>query len=160
MHEIVIIVAKYFLALSFLGALYVWLKLNPEQKKLFILEGVVGGILAILLAVIGSKLYNDPRPFVVGHFTPYFAHGADNGFPSDHTLLTSVLAFLAMKYSKLWGWILLAVAVLIGLARVIGGVHHLADIIGSIIFAGVGVLVAQSIIRRFYSRPVAADTKE
>jgi len=157
MHEIVIIVAKYFIVVSALVALYIWVKLDREQKKQFIIEGFIGGILALVLAIIGSKLYHDPRPFVVGHFTPYFLHGNDNGFPSDHTLITSVVAFLAMKYSKLGGWVLLALAVMIGLARVIAGVHHLVDIIGSIIFAGIGILVAQLIVRRTFAKSKVAE---
>ena len=157
MHEIVIIVAKYFIVVSALVALYIWIKLSRENKKQFILEGFIGGILALGLAIIGSKLYHDPRPFVIGHFTPYFPHGNDNGFPSDHTLITSVVAFLAMKYSKVGGWILLVLAVMIGLARVIAGVHHLADIIGSIIFAGIGILVAQLIARRTMGKTKIAE---
>ncbi len=152
MHEIVTITAKYFIVISALVTVYIWLKLDREKKKLFIIEGFVGGILAIGLAIIGSKLYHDPRPFVVGHFTPYFSHGNDNGFPSDHTLITSVVGFLVLKYSKIGGWILVAVAVLIGLARVIAGVHHMTDIIGSIVFAAIGVWLARYIVRRFIAR--------
>jgi len=148
MHEIVIIVAKYFIALSALVTLYVWLRLSTEAKKRFIVEGFIGGVLAVLLAIIGSKLFHDPRPFVAGHFTPYFPHGNDNGFPSDHTLLAAVFAFLTLKYSKFYGWLLIVLAVLVGLARVIAGVHHLADIAGSIVFAAIGILIAQVISRQ------------
>lgn len=148
MHEIVIIIAKYFIVLAALVALYVWLKLERDQKKTFILEGLVGGLLALALAFIGSRLYHNPRPFVVGHFTPYFSHGNDNGFPSDHMLLTSVLAFLCLKYSKTWGWVLVILAILIGSSRVIAGVHHSIDIIGSAIFAAIGVAVARFAISR------------
>ena len=148
MHEIVIIIAKYFIVLSSLAALFVWLKLERNQKKTFILEGLIGGLIALALAYIGSRLYHNPRPFVVGHFTPYFSHGNDNGFPSDHMLLASVLAFMCLKYSKLWGWVLIVLAILIGTSRVIAGVHHSIDIIGSAVFAALGITLAQVVISR------------
>lgn len=142
MHEVVIIVAKYFIVLSALIALYVWLRLSTNDKKRFIIQGIIGGIIALILAEVGKHIYNDPRPFVVGHFTPYFSHGTDNGFPSDHTLLTSFLGFLVICYRKNIGWILLVIAALIGAARVIAGVHHVVDIIGAFVFAGIGALIA------------------
>lgn len=142
MHGIVTFFAKYFIVLSVLGALAVWLRHGKRQKIRFILLAIFGGIITLILAKIGSHVYYDTRPFVAGHFTPYFSHGADNGFPSDHTLLASFLAFLSWQYSRKAGIVLLVIAVLIGLSRVIAGVHHLTDVIGSIIFALIGVLIA------------------
>lgn len=142
MHQIVIIVAKYFIVLAALLAAVVWLKASTPEKKRFIALAILGAIFSLVLAKVGNKLHSDPRPFVVGHFTPYFSHGADNGFPSDHTLLASFIAFTTWRFSKTAGVVLLIIAILIGLSRVIAGVHHLQDIIGSIIFAFIGVWLA------------------
>ena len=156
MHGIVVFVAEYFIALAALTTLYVWLKLNRPQKKTFVIEGVIGGIIAIVLALIGSKLFHNPRPFVVGHFTPYFPHAKDNGFPSDHMLLASVFAFVVFKYNKMWGWVLAGLAVLIGASRVISGIHHSIDIIGSVIFAAAGVALARFLADRFINKKLAS----
>lgn len=152
MHELVIIIAKYFLLLSLLISFVVWLRLSTREKKEFILLVVIGGIIALLLAKLGGKLFYDTRPFIAGHFTPYFSHGADNGFPSDHTLLTSLLAFVVLKYQRREGYILLGVAVLVGVARVIAGVHHLTDIVGSIVFSGAAVYITLKIIQSLQNR--------
>lgn len=156
MHKIVIFVAQYFIILSTLTTFYVWLKLKRDSKKTFIIEGVIAGVIAIALAFIGGKLFHNPRPFVVGHFKPYFPHANDNGFPSDHMLLSSVFAFVAFKYSKLWGWVLVALAILIGASRVIAGIHHSIDIIGSVVFAAIGVAVARFVADRFINKKLAA----
>lgn len=146
MHAEITFIAKYFIVLSVFGAFVVWLKLEIRQKKQFIVLAIVGGILTLLLAKIGSHLFYNPRPFVVGHFVPYFAHGNDNGFPSDHTLLAAMLAFVSWRYSKKAGIGLLIIAIIIGLSRVVAGVHHVIDIIGSIVFAFIGVWLASQII--------------
>lgn len=149
MHETVIIIAKYFIVLAVLIAFAVWLRVSTPQKKRFIVLAVLGGIFSLALAKLGSKLYSDPRPFVAGHFTPYFSHAPDNGFPSDHTLLTSFLAFTTWRFSRLSGTAVLALAVLIGASRVIAGVHHWLDIAGSIVIAFIGVWLAGLLVNRF-----------
>lgn len=141
MHEIVIFIAKYLFIVSLIGSFVVWLKLSRREKKEFIILALASGLLALALAKLGSWIFYNPRPFVVGHFAPYFPHGNDNGFPSDHTLLTSFLAFVVIKYNRTAGYWLLLVAILVGISRVIAGVHHLVDIIGSIIFSAVAVYV-------------------
>lgn len=151
MHEFVTIVAKYLLIISVLGALYVFWQLDGRDKKRFLVEALVGAVIAYGLAKLGSQFYNNPRPFVEGNFTPYFSHGADNGFPSDHTLLASYLGFLVLKYHKNLGYFLLVGAALIGAARVIAGVHHTIDIIGAFIFAALGAWLAWVIVKKLPS---------
>ncbi len=148
MHNLITIIAKDFIVIPLLIALVVWLRLDRHHKKEFIVLAAGSAVITLALAVIGSKLFNDPRPFVVGHFTPYFAHGHDNGFPSDHTLLGSLLAFLVYKYDRKLGGLALIFALAIGLARVLSGVHHTVDIIGSVVFAALGVSLTAALIHR------------
>lgn len=153
MHQAVIVVAEYFILLSVLLALWTFIEQPRAKKKEFIIVGLVGAVLAVLLAKLGSHLYYDPRPFIAGHFTPYFSHGNDNGFPSDHTLLASFLAFLSLRYSKRFGAALLLLALAIGLARVQAGVHHLIDIAGSFACTAIGVGLASFVAKRRGNKP-------
>ncbi len=141
MHILDSLIAKYLIFISIVAVAYFFWHLPNDQKKRFVIEAAVGGVLAIVLAKIGSKFFYDTRPFVAGHFTPYFTHGNDNGFPSDHTLLASFLGFLLLKYNKRWGYVLLIFAAVIGLSRILAGVHHLADIVGSFVFAGIAMAI-------------------
>ena len=146
MHSLVIFVAKYFIVLSVGIAAYAWWQLNRAQKKAYILLAIVAGILSLLFAKASSKLYYDPRPFITGHFTPYFPHGNDNGFPSDHTLLSSFLAWLTLCYSRRLGWLMLLISVLIGGARVIARVHHVTDVVGAIMLSGAAVWLSKTVL--------------
>ncbi|MDB5169435.1 MAG: phosphatase family protein [Candidatus Saccharibacteria bacterium] len=155
MHTIVTLVAKDFILLSPLVLLYVWLRLSKAKKIEAIYIGVVAAVLAVLLAVIGSRLFNDPRPFVAGHFTPYFAHGKDNGFPSDHALIAGLFAAITYVYSKRFGTLAFIIAALIGGARVIAGIHHVIDIIASLAFACLATFIAQLLVRRYTTKAEA-----
>lgn len=75
-----------------------------------------------------------------GHIRHYRA--ADNGFPSDHTLLSSSIAVTIFSAHKKLGLVLFVLVLLDGLSRVIGHIHSLIDIIGSVVFTFVGASVA------------------
>ena len=102
---------------------------------------ILGGLIALALARLGGHFYYDTRPFVRDHVKPLFAHAPDNGFPSDHALLTSFLAFSFWRYSKPVAAALFVNALLVSAARVAAHVHSPIDIVGSFIFALIGALV-------------------
>lgn len=152
MHELVTIVANYLIAVPVVAIVVVWLRLSVKQRKELIVFAIIAGAISLLLAKLGDYLFYNPRPFVEGHFQPYFAHGSDNGFPSGHTLVASFLALVVWRYNKKIGQLLLLLAILIGLARVIAGVHHVIDIIGALVVTFVGFYLASRMIRSSHSK--------
>jgi len=110
--------------------------------------------LTYAVAKIGSLLYFDARPFVVGNFIPLFSHIPDNGFPSDHTLLAGALAVITFFYNKKTGLIFFLLSFLVGASRVMAGVHHWMDVFGSLVIA----LVMAYLIQKFVL-PFLLETK-
>lgn len=153
--HLVIFTAKYVIVLPVIVVLVLLAWQLRQKKWQFLAVVVIGGIISLALAKIGGHFVTNPRPFVVGHFTPLIPHANDNGFPSDHTLLAAVLAFAATWLKPKYAWPLILVAVGIGLSRVAAGVHHYWDIIGSLIFALIGVLIAIGIVKLFNHRAQA-----
>ena len=147
MDSVIVFVAQYFLYLAVIVTAWYWLRSPTPIKIELVIRLVLGGIIALVLATIASRLYYDPRPFVTDHVRPLFAHAPDNGFPSDHALLTSLLGFTVVTYSRRVGAILLAIAVAVGAARVGAHVHHPIDIVGSFVFSGVATVVATRLSR-------------
>ena len=152
MHSLIIFIAKDFIVIPPLILAWVLFKSARQDTRRAVVIIVLATVLTAVLAFIGSELFNDPRPFIAGHFTPYFAHGNDNGFPSDHTLLAGLIAALTYVYSKRWGLVLFIVAALIGTSRVIAGVHHVADIIGALVFACIATFIAELIASRYLTK--------
>ncbi|HEU5114908.1 MAG TPA: phosphatase PAP2 family protein [Candidatus Paceibacterota bacterium] len=109
-----------------------------QPKNVWLKNGIFAIIsLAFTYGIgkIAGMLYFDPRPFVVGHFTPLIAHAADNGFPSDHALLVAGIAMVGTMWNKKLGGALWILALLVMAGRVYVGVHHPIDVIGSAIIA-------------------------
>ncbi len=147
MDTFFIYTAKYAFVLPvvILGT-YFFLQRWPRHLRMA-LFAIPAGILAYALGKLGSAFYYDPRPFVVGHFTPLIAHAANNGFPSDHTLLAAALASVGMFWDRRLGVVLWLLAILIATARVYVGVHHTVDVVGSMGFGIVGVSLWYLVLR-------------
>ena len=153
MHTILLFIAKYLFVVVGLVAFLYWLKVPKQEKLRLIIFGAVAAIVTLALVKIGAALFFDPRPFITHHVVPLYPHGADNGFPSDHTVLTAFIALTIFSSSKRYGVILLIMSILIGLSRVIGHIHSPIDILGSLIFALAGycaaLLVTPYILKRW-----------
>ena len=140
--------AKYLIYVLLLvtGVWYLLLKDRAKQKDILIFA-IATLPLAFLVSLLAAKLYLDPRPFVTGHFTPLIAHGTDNGFPSDHTLLSAVVASIVWRYDRRVGYPLFVLTLVVGLSRMYVGVHHLVDILGSIFIAIMSAVIISRVLK-------------
>ena len=135
MNTLIILSAKYLYIVVILVAMIYFFQQNLSKKKEIAWVGIISLILTYIVAKIGSFLYFDPRPFTITHITPLIAHVADNGFPSDHTLISAAFAAIIFAYDKKIGIILWVLTLLVAISRVAAGVHHIVDIVGSMIIA-------------------------
>lgn len=142
---LIIFGAQYlFIAVGIIALGYAGLRSRVVQKKMLIFGGLALPI-TYVVAKITSHFYYDPRPFVVNHTTPLISHVPDNGFPSDHTLICAALAAVVYQFNKKVGAVMWLFTLLVGLSRVVAGVHHLIDIAGSVVIA----LVCTAAVRLF-----------
>jgi undecaprenyl-diphosphatase len=131
--------AKYlFIVIGLIALVYFLGQPRSMQKRIVIFAAVTLPLIYIF-SKIGGLLYDDQRPFVVGHFVPLISHEPDNGFPSDHVLLCAGIAAIIYPSSKRLSLVLWVLTLLVGLSRVHVGLHRPIDIIGSI---GIAVVVA------------------
>ncbi len=134
-------------AIMGIAVVYFLMQSRPRQKRMLIFAALVLPLVYIV-SLIGGALYDDPRPFVAGHFTPLIPHKPSNGFPSDHVLWSAATAAIIFPNNKYLSLILWLLAVLVGASRVYVGVHHPIDILGSIAMAVVVTSIVYLIITR------------
>lgn len=158
MNIFIVIIAQY---LYFLPILYFVLTLFSSNLKKDILKLSILAfpIAFILTKALGFVFYN-PRPFVVEHVQPLVAHAADNGFPSDHTVLTMTIASIIFVYNKKFGIILALISLFVGFSRVFAKIHHPVDILGGISVATFSVYISFYILKRFFKQSKQQKTQE
>jgi len=119
-----------------------------KQKWKGIVLVFSSGVLAWIFAEILKKSFQTPRPFL--KFPDVVSLFPETGFafPSQHTVFFTAIAMAIFFYHKKVGYIFLIFAILIGLARIIAGVHFPIDILGGFIL---GIFTAY-IIKIGYDR--------
>ena len=124
---IVHFLSEYLLFLLFLPVIY-FLKKRDYKTCLKILLGVV--ITFLLRKVVGSLLY-EPRPFIIDPAKLLYLTAInvkDSSFFSGHaSLAMSLSGAVFWKYKKL-GIILIGLAVVVGIGRVLAGLHYPIDV--------------------------------
>jgi len=136
---VVVFFAKYLYLLPV--AIFVGYGFFTHRKKDFFLFALVVLPVSFILSRIAGHLFYDPRPFIDSSIIPLIKHVPDNGFPSDHALLTGTLASIISVFSAPLGALLWVFAILVGGARVLAHVHHTLDIVGSYLIAIISILV-------------------
>lgn len=149
MDAIFIVCAKYLIAVPVIILGVYFLRQPRSTMREMALFALASLVLVYVAGLLAAFAYYDPRPFVVGNFTPLIAHAADNGFPSDHALLAAALAMVGLYWNKKLGLWLAAVAVVIGIARVYVGVHHPLDIAASFVIAALSTWLMHKAFARF-----------
>ncbi|GGM07238.1 phosphatase PAP2 family protein [Deinococcus aerophilus] len=100
-------------------------------------------LFATALSAVFGHLVADPRPYLAEHYAPLAHVAADNGFPSDHTLIAALLTGWAAWLSRR-GWPAFAAGLgTVMLGRLAIGAHHTLDVLGSVAFAGAGLALAR-----------------
>jgi len=141
-NDIIIFLAKYLVFIIALIAGAYWLQLKNNKKPLLAAKIILAAILAMVVAKILGKFYYDTRPFVSAHIQPLVTHSADNGFPSEHTTLSMVIASVLYFYNRRLGYGLLVLTVLVGLGRIWAHVHSPIDILGGLVIGGAAAWAA------------------
>lgn len=120
-------IADYGIVVCVAALVIAWLR---NRSPAFVLQFVMGALLATALDLVLGHFIHDRRPFVVLDTAPLVPHGNDNSFPSDHSAVAAYIA-MSLVYLDATPWALVATvfALLIGLARVYALLHWPSDIV-------------------------------
>ncbi len=155
LKELMILSAKYlYLLIVFAGIIFAILRVKGKKKDI-IYFAVVSLPLTLVIAKLSGYLYYDPRPFVAQHFVPLIQHAADNGFPSDHSLISFAFASLVFVFNKKLGLVLFVLGGLVGVSRIYVGIHSPIDIAGSLLISIIIALSVYYLFRFTFSRKIS-----
>ena len=92
----------------------------------------------IIVSVI-RVVVNARRPYEVYEYTPAVNKNTQGkSFPSRHTVCAFIIAMAFLYIQTKLGIIMLVIAAIIGVTRVLAGVHFIRDVVGG---AAIGVIV-------------------
>jgi undecaprenyl-diphosphatase len=105
-------------------------------------------VAALLAHFIGSAI-DRPRPFVAhGSIHAFLSHAADPSFPSDHATAAFAIAVAVAIRQRLWGSVLLVLAVALSVGRVFLGLHYPSDVVaGALLGTAVAAITTVTPVR-------------
>jgi undecaprenyl-diphosphatase len=128
------------------AALWLLARPGPERKwKLASASALASGALGLLVNQLVAHVWDRPRPYEAhaGVHT-WVARSHDPSFPSDHASAAFGIAFAVLMFDRLAGAFFVAAAALIGLGRVLVGVHYPGDVLaGALVGLGCAVVVVK-----------------
>lgn len=151
--------AKY-LYLIVIIITFIWFLIQSKlkQKEVLILICICLPLIFII-SLLASYVYYNPRPFVLGNFKSLIPHQADNGFPSRHVLLLSAISAVIFFFSRRISLLLWILTLFVGFSRVYAGVHHIIDVIGSILISIILVTLIYFFMKYLKNRKLSVFLK-
>ena len=147
MPTAIALTATYGLPVILVAAAVVWWRSPRDDKVTMATALLLGVLIGAGLLLASAMAWNDPRPFVVDGIPPLLPHAADNGFPSDHTTASALVAGVVLCFQRRAGIALLALATAVGAARVAAHVHHIPDVLAGLLI-GVGAAMLAVVLAR------------
>ena len=129
----------FVLAAGYLGFIF---REAARQRPRLVVATILCGLLAFQLVVLIHAIYPTPRPQATDLPVKVLIEYANNySFPSQHTIFAFLLATIVFCCRKRLGIAYLTGATIIGLSRIVVGVHWPADVLaGAVIGIGFGYL--------------------
>lgn len=136
----------FLLIISYLGFVF---KQPSRNRPRLVVATVLCAVISLQIVILINGVYPTPRPQATDLPVNVLIEYANNqSFPSQHTMFSFFLASLVFFYpalaknrQKILGLAYLAGATIIGLSRIVVGVHFPADILaGALLGVGIGYL--------------------
>jgi undecaprenyl-diphosphatase len=130
-------------------SVFVFLIRSSKKKIGEVLSILMSPILAVMLSwFVKSLIPYAERPFQVNGFPPLtITIPFNTSFPSDHTSVAFALAVSVYLYNKKFGFILLVMALIVGIGRIFSNVHYPVDILGGAMLGSFTALAIDTLLK-------------
>jgi len=151
----------FYFTLAAAAAMVLWDRRTVRASAALLLSGLMAGVFYTIAKwsigrhrpIFDGRTFN-PAPFELhffhGGLTSLIRPGPNLSFPSGHECLAFATAAALTTMIPSWGWAFYAVAVGVGVERVLEGAHYVSDVVAA---AGLGILAwkaTAALMARFF----------
>lgn len=159
---IIVFTAKYLPYILVLAAIMVFLgeARGKRQRVFYIGETIMALILSRgIITPLVRFFYAHPRPFDALGIESLIPESG-NSFPSGHAAFFFALATVIFMHNRKWGAAYFVFSLVIGLARVMAGVHWPLDILGGTVVGILSGLTMHVAVKPYFAVAPAQNENE
>lgn len=132
-----------YVALLIMVGLWLW---GGKVQKQMLLLAVIASILGLIVSALIGHVWFQARPFAQGLGNTYLQHVPDSSFPSDHVTFLAAISFMLLWHrgTRLVGFILFLITLIVAWARVFVGIHFPVDMFGALALGFLSALIVIS----------------
>lgn len=146
--ELAFLIFLFFLSICF----FFIPALRQRKIRRSILFAGLSGALTVTISFALSAIFYRARPFVAlpaDQIQQIVSHVADSSFPSNHAAGSAGLAFGAWRTpNAVIRWLTMGIALLVGISRMVVGVHWPSDVVFSFLLGALVVGVLHALLPR------------
>ncbi len=147
LDNLIIFFAVYFSYVVGVLALIFLLFYRKSWREFFIVFS--SSIFAWVVAKVLKILIHTDRPFIALSNVQSLFPETGFAFPSQHAVVFAALAFAIFIKHKRAGYVFMIFTLIIGLTRIVGGVHFPGDILAGFLLGGVIAYIVQATLNKF-----------
>ena len=132
---------------GFITLLVVWAIFLSGRKMYNFSLLLLSGLSAWLVAVFLKNILRLDRPFINLDIIPLYKETGFS-FPSEHMAVFTAIAISMFLINKGAGFVFLIIAILVGLSRIVIGVHYPVDILGGFVVGFIFSLIFIQIFKK------------
>ena len=153
MDFVIVFLGEYLGYILIAAFLVFWLE-NKNMHPWLLWELFAAAVLSRGIITETIRLFwHRARPFVEQNFVPMIPHADSASFPSGHATFFFAVGTVLYMHNKKAGTVFLLGSALIGVARVLAGVHWPSDVIaGALIGVACGLVVSKFAILLYRRR--------
>ncbi|MEI8217151.1 MAG: phosphatase PAP2 family protein [Eubacteriales bacterium] len=121
---------------------------KSQMVRISVVNILIFTTINLLISYIIGLVYFVPRPFIGSKVNLLFNHIPDASFPSDHAVGTMSIAIGIYGVNKIFGKLLIAISIFVGISRVYVGHHYPFDVIGGYLIVLLMNVIYSKTIRR------------
>ncbi len=153
MTDLLTIFLGKYLGYLLVAGLLVFFWKNRKQYPRLIWETIAAAILSRGFVTETIRFFwHRTRPFVEQNFVPLIPHADSASFPSGHATFFFAIGTVLYLHNKKAGTIFLLGSALIGIARVLAGVHWPSDVVAGVVIGITSGLFVYYFFLRFRKR--------
>jgi len=131
--SIVLFLSSFCVLLSFVGYIGLLVYLLIQKEYMELIKTILIPLSTITIVEIIRHLYNRPRPFEKYRYLPLIDHRPGRSFPSKHATSSMIIALSIYHVLPSLGMVFLFNALLVGITRILSGIHYPSDVCGGYI---------------------------